>query len=267
MDRWVEELEDKCLKDINFEPITIFTSEQIHERLHAALNADSRFLERLQIMDYSLMLSIQFLSKDMHWDIPPKRYSTLMGGLEATAYWDTVGMDVWEACIVHVGFIDTLTTYNIKKLVAHAVKSSTIGHFYDIDTEPPDVYAERFCGYFKRKILAETENVKANMKSPKSTHVHSTAPSDLVMCDATLVPLAPVSLCPVPSPHPATTCTGGDLIDFDAMGDTTCKKSPRVVEPTCFDLLCFDCDPAEASRPTPTQVVPEHVAVNFDLLA
>merc|ERR1719456_2046016 len=87
-----------------------------------------------------------------------------MGGLKGTVQSDTPRGKELEACIFHVGLVDMLTTYNFKKQIAHTLKSNTIAHWTsEIDTEPPDVYAERFRNYFKRNIFAETEDVKVNV--------------------------------------------------------------------------------------------------------
>jgi hypothetical protein len=48
-----------------------------------------------------------------------------------------------------------LTPYSFRKQVAHVLKSTTIGHFCEIDTQPPDVYAERFRNHLKSKFLAQ----------------------------------------------------------------------------------------------------------------
>jgi hypothetical protein len=158
-DRWVEEAPGKCLKDLNFEDVSLYMNAEVHERLHAVLLSDTCFLEQLDIMDYSLILSIQYsspsrsASKDAHRANHPKPFSQLMGGLEGTVCRETQGQGNCRACVFHIGLIDMLTTYSTRKQIAHAWKSNTIGYFCEIDTQPPDVYAERFRNHFMGKLL------------------------------------------------------------------------------------------------------------------
>jgi len=246
-DRWVEEAEGTCLKDINFESMAVHMGAALSERLHAVLHADTQFLERMQLMDYSLILSVQFLSEDAHVSVHPKRFSQLMGGLEGTVCREVAGRRVDDACVFHIGLADMLTTYGFKKKVAHAVKSSTIGHFYDIDTEPPDVYAERFRSYLHRKLLAKAEGVSAGA-APKL----GTAAANSGRPQGTATPQ------PRGGGEPAAAV---DLLMLDAGPDS---------KPCCpvADLLDFDpkCGAPATARPAGRSALPA-AAVGLDLLA
>jgi len=263
-DRWVDEAPGKCLKDLNFEHVTMHMRAQLNERLHAVLHSDTCFLERLHIMDYSLILSIQYLSKDGHMAIHPKPFSKLMGGLEGRVCREGEGNSASEACVFHIGLIDMLTTYNFKKQVANALKSNTIGHFCEIDTEPPDVYAERFRNHFMCKLIAETVNTKDTGKPmPQHKSAPPTEGSPLRQTFDLLVFDAPVASAPSKFVYSGPAVTNSlasgktsamsDLLDFDCMADVTCKASQnspgRPVVPNSFDLLSFDpqCAPVSAS--------------------
>jgi len=256
-DRWVEELEGKCLKDINFKSLAIYTSAEIHSRLHSVLQHDTRFLEHLQIMDYSLLLSVQKIKESAHTGTHPKQASQLMGGLEGAVGGERKSDKLkCEPCIFHVGIIDTLTTYNIKKKVAHALKSSTIAHFYDIDTEPPNVYAERFRNYFKRKILAETEDVRVS-RLP-ATNAAPPAPIDLLTFDCLAAPSASSQS----QISGAQTSQIGNLLDFEFPSDvaekpyTSTQQGPTATSmPMNLDLLSFDGATEDTRRPSSAQVV------------
>ena len=53
-----------------------------------------------------------------------------------------------------IGIIDFLQNWSTKKIIAHYIKKYTIGLFHEIDTEPPNVYSERFRLYVQRQILS-----------------------------------------------------------------------------------------------------------------
>lgn len=270
-DRWVDETPGKCLKDLNFEHVTMHMSAQVNERLHAVLHSDTCFLEHLQIMDYSLLLSVQYLNKNGHVGMPTKPFSMLMGGLEGFASREAEGRRMSEACVFHIGLIDMLTTYNFKKQVANALKSNTIGHFCEIDTEPPHVYAERFRNHFKCKLLTEAAKGEDTVKKPEQQQsappdtAHPLgAAFDLLVFDTPVASAVSRSAYSTPvassSPAPGGKSALGDLMDFDFMPDETSKlsqRSPAVAgAPGSLDLLSFD----QQLETTP-------VASGFDLLA
>mmetsp|Transcript_12560 Transcript_12560/g.24248 ORF Transcript_12560/g.24248 Transcript_12560/m.24248 type:complete len:462 (-) Transcript_12560:155-1540(-) len=288
-DRWVPEIQGKCMKDVNFESTTMYTSAQVQERLHAVLRDDTRFLERFHIMDYSLMLSIQYLNRETSMATNPKAPSKLMGGLEGIA----LSGSEHKACLFHIGIIDMLTTYDFKKLIAHTLKINTIGRFHDIDTEPPDVYAERFRKYFVRKIIAETEDVKDNAlaqtvpvavragqsqrtRACQITGPPSALPVDLLTFDATPAQTVSSNLASAASGHSAPALsahTVDDLLDFDFAGGAPCRAGSVVRKSSAVagaqvpvDLLCSD-RASEYTKPLSAQVVPDLATMNFDLLA
>lgn len=163
-DRWVEEETGGCLKDNNFAPITMYTSDENAEKIRETIKTDTEFLELHTIMDYSLMMAIQYLERDGEKRFH-KSFSSLMGGLEGNASRGVLDKASHEPCIFYIGMVDMLVTYNFKKQLAHFLKANTIGHFDKIDTEPPDVYANRFRQYFHSKILGKQEEIEITQVS------------------------------------------------------------------------------------------------------
>jgi len=238
-DRWVEEQEGKCLKDVNFQPFTLHINAEVNRQLHEVLEYDAQFLQRLGIMDYSLILSIQHTSKDANASFHQKPISKLMGGLRGSVHCDAGGDKSAEGCILHIGMVDMLTTFGFKKQVAHTLKANTIKHFYEIDTEPPDVYAERFTNYMKQKIVSEAENGKPSEKPPQV----ASAPVDLLVFDTPAVP-APAALHEVSSAASpsGSTCMMEDLLDLGVSVDTASKSMPSMNQQ--LDLLSMDLSAA-----------------------
>lgn len=178
-----------------------------------------------------------------------------------------------------------ITTYDFKKQVAHALKSNTIGHFYDIDTEPPDVYAERFCKYFMRKILASDGEAQACVPQHAKTGaervgsaatsspagVLSTPPLDLLMPDAWSAPSGSSTAPPRP-PDPPYAARGG--VNLDLLSDATFEANsilggaPVARGGTgCPDLLSLGADTQGTSRSADTRAAPGQAAMSLDLLA
>jgi hypothetical protein len=242
-DRWVEEQEGKCLKDVNFQQYTMHINAEVNTKLHEVLEYDAQFLQRLHIMDYSLILSIQYTSKDATPSFHRNPVSKLMGGLRGTVHCDARGDKSAEGCILHIGIVDMLTTFNLKKQVAHTLKANTIKHFYEIDTEPPDVYAERFSSYMKRKIVSEAEDSKSRVE-PQIV----SAPADLLVFDTTPVPApAPVHQVPSAALSSNSMSMAEDLLDLGVSVDIAGTARPSMNEQlnargpsTCLDLLSID---------------------------
>lgn len=256
-DRLVEELDGKCLKDRNFERVTMYASAEVNNKLHGVLQSDARFLERLRIMDYSLILSIQYISKDQRIALHLTPWSELMGGVEGTTCSENSDGTVEEACVFHIGVVDMLTTYDFKKQVAHALKSNTIAHFCgEIDTVPPDVYADRFCSYFKRKFLAETKAVKVS-------HQQRAAPVDLLSFDTFAKPAAARSA--------TQSCAVADLLDLSFTSHANSMPGVSSREPVrAIGAMQMNFDPLCAATGAPkacaAEVAHDPNSLSFDLL-
>jgi len=270
-DRFVEEKKGRCLKDLNFEKFSLYTTSQTHAALQATIERDTRFLEGLNIMDYSLLLSVQSLKKDAKPAFHPKPFSTLMGGLPGTLLKESTKGKVHEACIYHIGFVDLLTAHDYKKQIANAFKSNTIGHFCEIDTEPPDVYAKRFRSYFARKILPETHGVTvADVEREQVKEAPKLATAPAVVAAAPAPAPAPPDLLTFDSPKKsATPASVGNLVDFDCLGSapSNAPAPAPAVASMQFDLLSFAGSPmADSNRQPPVINSSQGGALQFDLL-
>jgi len=232
--RWVEEAPGKCLKDLNFEDVTLYMNAQVSEKLHAVLHSDTSFLEELHIMDYSLILSIQYLSQDGTMATNPKPFSNLMGGLEGTVCGRTDFRSLSEACVFHIGLIDMLTTYGLKKQVSNALKSNTIGHFCEIDTEPPGVYAERFRKHFRSKLLGHSPDeqwwlfrVSHQLLAEPVSNTSQTKPQQQLAHPAAVVPSSLASDLSGAPATPRSSGAGGSFVlaGFETPGSSFAEGS------------------------------------------
>jgi len=157
-DRWVDPNSKGCLKDNNFAEVTMFVKGEVAKSIHETLAVDTAFLQSREIMDYSLMLGQSSAGTR-------SPYSELMGGLSATR--STALLSPGEDTTMYIGLVDMLVTYGWKKIMAHGIKSMTIGITEEIDTMPPDSYAERFCRYFHQKIRPTSEQLSVGEVSPE----------------------------------------------------------------------------------------------------
>ena len=152
-DRWVDPDTGGCLKDNNFAPITMFLDKAEAEAINRGLAADAAFLQDQGIMDYSLLLAI----------CPPDISMPEDAGGHRRVFSAKKSQDFWAEprdCKLCLGLVDMLVTFGWKKKVAHLLKAMTIGWVDEIDTMPPDIYAERFCNYFAKKFRPSTSLVK-----------------------------------------------------------------------------------------------------------
>ena len=96
-------------------------------------------------MDYSLLVALCPPDDPS----PPEKagHHRVFSAKESRGLWGET-----RDCKLCLGLVDMLVTYGWKKKVAHLLKALTIGWVDEIDTMPPDIYAERFCNYLAKKI-------------------------------------------------------------------------------------------------------------------
>ena len=148
-DRWVDPAAGGCLKDNNFAPITLFLEKSDARAIQYGLAADTAFLRDQGIMDYSLLVAL----------CPADAPVPEVRGLGCRVFSAKENMGLFAEtrdCKICLGLVDMLVTYGWKKKIAHLLKSLTIGWVDEIDTMPPDIYAERFCNYFAKKMRPDT---------------------------------------------------------------------------------------------------------------
>lgn len=153
-DRWVLEKPGAVLKDLNFgENIIALTSQEARDSVLKTIYEDAAFLDSYNIMDYSLLLGVRRLKAGESFQYPThschrSRWAVMKGFI------GTENGSTDEPVVYYLGVIDILQDYNNFKLAAHIFKSNVIGWFYEIDTEPPLKYFNRFMSFFDRKIVA-----------------------------------------------------------------------------------------------------------------
>ena len=183
------------LKDLNFIDKNIILPLATADSLKRQITADSEFLRKLDIMDYSFLLGVRRPSKrectavheqltvDAALEAAPQAeevkrsfLQNIKGKLKQVLtrrdeqvmqqkqsdFQRCVGGvpgidDNNEPCLYFFGIIDILTEYTWKKKAAHFFKKCTIGCCHEIDTEPPVYYQPRFVNYLNDKIINASE--------------------------------------------------------------------------------------------------------------
>eukprot|EP01083_Nonionella_stella_P113037 333073_1 len=139
------------LKDLNFmkDEVRLHMSKDNKATLfHEQIKNDCEWFAKHLIMDYSLLVGIANVDvgKAMNGS---ESESKEKGNIFCDYYGGNLSDDGKE--IYLIGIIDILQKYNKKKKVARFVK----GIKYEqstLSTVPPDVYAKRFCDFFKDKV-------------------------------------------------------------------------------------------------------------------
>jgi len=129
------------LKDLDLRRNIVLHDGAESEMIKTQLNRDTAFLQKLQLMDYSLVLGIHF-TDEADWVPPP-----LPRGPQG---WYSVGFmgagAEPETSALHVlGIIDFLQRWDAKKAMENTLKSSLLGQDkHGISAVNPEEYAKRF---------------------------------------------------------------------------------------------------------------------------
>lgn len=156
-----------CMKDLNFiennAKINLTTSKK--KQVIDQLTKDVELLERLNIMDYSLLVGIRYLniseeevaercqrvSMIVHQNVPDAHKNTIFeadGGIRAV---DVDGEDM--EMVYYIGIIDCLTNYNTFKRLETFFR--TLRHKREvISAVPPNEYGSRFLKFITANIRA-----------------------------------------------------------------------------------------------------------------
>lgn len=152
-DRYVEESPGHVMKDLNYEGKAIALPAQERKALLKACRADSEFLREHDIMDYSLLLGV-------YEKVGGKTGSGGLGsvslrGCEVDEDDEEDSASKTPPVTFRMGIIDVGCAWTFKKVLAHMVKKPTLGACcsQEIDTEPPEYYANRFVHYVEEKIV------------------------------------------------------------------------------------------------------------------
>jgi len=132
------------LKDLDFKRKLNLTPEMKQQFLRQ-IEKDSQFLEKLGLIDYSLLLGIHYVDK--HKGPKDSRDVPINGSNIFTSHHGGIlsanGKEVY-----FIGIIDYLTVYGIRKTAETLFRSTILHQQRDkISTVPPPEYAERFRRY------------------------------------------------------------------------------------------------------------------------
>jgi len=140
---------EKVQKDLNIkEPFPI--DPPTATRLYQMIKHDSKFLEKNNLMDYSLLLGV---------------HKVRPGTVRKPN--DIKSSD--GSAIYYIGIIDYLTDYNVAKWFETTYKAMTTADRAGISAVPSSEYGERFRNFMKRKVLGITE--KGTIVMPSDVQV------------------------------------------------------------------------------------------------
>lgn len=117
--------------DLRFRNRKIYIGAEKKASLLAMLDADSNFLAKLKLMDYSLLVGIHTCEEGE----PP---------IEDDVDVFAITSDEGHKEIYYMAIIDVLTLYGAKKRAAHTAKTMKHGPNAEISTVNPDHYKTRF---------------------------------------------------------------------------------------------------------------------------
>lgn len=162
------------LKDLNFaqEPMVIHTSGAVRTQLLKQLTADTEFLRKKDLMDYSLIMRVMAVGQcdstalknvcPVKTDRLYRTFFQEQNGYHAIVDEKSRTMNVYE-----FGLIDVLQPYNSKKAWADSYKAWHCGDGEIRDTVNADEYQVRFVDFFSKRIVGDMRQL------------------DLAECDAT----------------------------------------------------------------------------------
>ncbi|KAM9176548.1 phosphatidylinositol 4-phosphate 5-kinase-like protein 1 [Mergus octosetaceus] len=149
VDRWAEPASAAVLKDLNFEGKSLVLGSQ-RPWLLRQLELDSRFLEELRVLDYSLLLAVRPLLPDGLTARSPVPCRVLQGSGPSQNQCPLPGGSNPLHCIdgpqrrYSVGLVDLFSAYTFRRRLEHLWKRIRYrdGSF---STVPPTTYARRLC--------------------------------------------------------------------------------------------------------------------------
>lgn len=167
-----------CMKDLNFieKEMKIQLSTLKKEQVITQLTKDVALLEKLNIMDYSLLLGISYLnlseeevaercqriSMIVHQNVPGAHKNTLLdadGGIRAV---DSNGEEL--EMIYYIGIIDCLTNYNTLKKLETFFRTLRYKR-ESISAIPPYEYGSRFLKFITQNIISEGDVTPSKKRS------------------------------------------------------------------------------------------------------
>ena len=148
------------LKDNDLPRQLIYCGPLRRAVLIAQLQADTSFLQSVNIVDYSLMVGVRsrVVSKGgseeqraaAYMDVNGSCIRSSNGGLLSLAIYDEHDMNTVREDTYYVGIIDCLQPYNSSKKLEHFAKGLLMYDRHKISVVPPEEYAERLCRLIDR---------------------------------------------------------------------------------------------------------------------
>jgi 1-phosphatidylinositol-4-phosphate 5-kinase len=127
-------------KDLDLNRRILLGTERRNILLHQ-IEIDCKFLEKNNIMDYSFLLGIRFISSTPE---PNNRPFASIFQKERGGYQSTTEGNEFHGIVYYFGIIDIFTTYNIKKQLEHTYKSTVYETKDEISVVDAVKYADRF---------------------------------------------------------------------------------------------------------------------------
>ena len=144
---------EKVLKDLNWKNSErkINIGDRASYLYRKQLRRDTAFLEKLKIMDYSLLVGIHNINNQHDYQLNNKFHLDLQSPYLFTfCHRGMISSDKTE--IYYAGIIDILQKYNAKKKVENVMRRIA-NNQQEISCAPPDVYAERMCDFLNQYIV------------------------------------------------------------------------------------------------------------------
>jgi len=130
------------LKDLNFNRQLKLGPDRAKMFL-AQLEKDTYFLQKFEIIDYSLIVGVHYLSETPTKE--PRKEYPIEGEIQAIDKENQLTDEIYFLAI-----IDMLQPYNIRKQMEHGIKSLRYGP--GISVVPPENYAARFLNFIQSVV-------------------------------------------------------------------------------------------------------------------
>ena len=118
-------------------------SKKDHADIVTKVSRDVAFLQKYQLMDYSLVVSYHAAPRD------PALLDAVFRGSSDGGSQPYIGLQRTNASVIYVGIIDFLQDWNLKKVVAQCIKVAERNKA----TIPPRPYGDRFADFVKHKFV------------------------------------------------------------------------------------------------------------------
>eukprot|EP00299_Pterocystis_sp_00344_P019491 c9661_g1_i1.p1 GENE.c9661_g1_i1~~c9661_g1_i1.p1 ORF type:complete len:701 (-),score=185.64 c9661_g1_i1:101-2173(-) len=137
--------------------------QQLRRDLVVQIASDAQWLATYELMDYSLLIGVNFMDKDAEQIKRVKRrdevwkwrsrFQQHFGGLKCSLSRDK------ENCVIFVGIIDTFTHYDYRKRFERYAKVMSGVSRTGVSVMPPQAYAQRFINFACENVFGEVQRI------------------------------------------------------------------------------------------------------------